>query len=151
MFGSGNAPLNLTRYADFCCRALSALFAIPATHCVGDVIVFEILKTVMEAFTCWRAFAVLCGWDVPDEKSPLPSQLFRALGAMVDLASFPRGPMVLRPAEDRVEGLIEALVNVSSQRHLSPSLAGKLYGKLMFMSSQYFGRLGRSLSLAYVL
>ena len=36
-------------------------------------------------------------------------------------------------------------MNVSAQRRLSPALAGKLYGKLMFLSSQYFGRLGRAL------
>ena len=51
LFGSGNAPLNFTRYADFCCRALAALFAIPATHCVDDVIVLEIMRTVMNAFS----------------------------------------------------------------------------------------------------
>ena len=84
IFGSGNVPLNFTRYADFCCRALSALFEIPATHCVDDVIVLEVLKTIHSAFSCWRSFAVLCGWDVPDEKSPPPSQLFRALGAMIE-------------------------------------------------------------------
>ena len=70
MFGSGSAPLNFTRYADFCCRALAALFAIPATHCVDDVIVFEIMRTIMNAFVCWRAFADLCCWDVPDDEAP---------------------------------------------------------------------------------
>ena len=32
---------------------------------------------------------------------------------------------------------------------LTPALAGKLYGKLMFLSSQYFGRLGRALLRAF--
>ena len=68
---------------------------------------------------------------------------------MFDLTGFPSSPLVLRPAEDRIDGLIEALLNIETQRRLSPSLAGKLYGKLMFMSSQYFGRLGRALLRAF--
>ena len=149
LFGSGNAPLNFTRYADFCCRALAALFSIPAVHCVDDVIVVEIKKLVQAAFHCWRAFAVLCGWDVPDEKSPPPSQRFRALGAILDFVNFPMGPMLICPSEDRVEGLAEALLKIQLDGRLSPSLAGELYGKLMFMSSQYFGRLGRALLRAF--
>ena len=109
---------------------------------MDDVIVLEIIKTVFSAFECWRSFADLCGWDVPDAKSPPPAQVFRALGDILDLEGYPRGPMLLRPAEDRVESLLTALHNVVSQHRLSPSLAGKLYGKLMLMSSQYFGRLG---------
>ena len=45
LFGSGNAPLNFTRYPDFCCRAIGALLAIAAVHCVDDVLVVEALKT----------------------------------------------------------------------------------------------------------
>ena len=61
--------------------------------------------------------------------------MFLALGAMFDLFGLPRSPLVLRPAEDRVEGSSETLLNVQAQRGLSQSLAGKLYGKLVFMSS----------------
>ena len=74
LFGSGNAPLNFTRFPEFCCRALAALFAIPAVHCVDDVIVLELLRNIASGFGCWRKFADLCGWDVPDSKSPDPSQ-----------------------------------------------------------------------------
>ena len=149
VFGSGNAPLNFTRYADFCCRVLAGLFAIPAVHCVDDIIVFELLKSVMSAFECWRCFADLCGWDVPDAKSPPPSQSFRGLGAIIDLSQYPAGPLLFRPAEDRINDLILTLQKVSEEHKLSPALAGKLYGKLMFMSSQYFGRLGRALLRAF--
>ena len=68
---------------------------------------------------------------------------------MIDLAQYPMGPLLLRPAEDRIDGLIEALLDVQAQGRLGPSLAGKLYGKLMFMSSQFFGRLGRALLRAF--
>ena len=121
----------------------------PAVHYVDDVIVIEILKSIPSAFASWHSFAVLCGWDVPDDKSPPPSQRFRALGAILDLMGFPLQPILLRPAEDRIEALIEALIKIRSEGRVSPALAGKIYGKLMFMSSQFFGRLGRALLRAF--
>ena len=85
LFGSGNAPLNFTRFPDFCCRVIAMLLVIPAVHCVDDVIVIEILELISSSYSSWRAFARMCGWDVPDAKSPPPSQWFRALGAVLDL------------------------------------------------------------------
>ena len=149
LFGSGNAPLNFTRFPEFCCRALAALFAIPAVHCVDDVIVIELASLIDLGFSSWRRFADLCGWDVPDSKSPPPTQLFRALGAMMDFESYPRGPICIRPAEDRVTELLDVLQRILTDRALAPALAGKIYGKLMFLSSQYFGRLGRALLRAF--
>ena len=149
LFGSGNAPLNFTRIPDWCCRVLAALFAIPAIHCVDDVIVIELLKRIGSGYKCWRSLAEMCGWDVPDKKSPPPSQFFRALGAMIDFRAYPGGPIRICPAEDRIEDLYAVLEAILWNRRLSPGSAGKLYGKLMFLSSQYFGRLGRALLRAY--
>ena len=109
LFGGGNAPLNFTRIPDFCCRVLASLFAIAAIHCVDDVIVIEAKDFVLSGFTCWRSLASLCGWDVPDKKSPPPAQLFRALGAMIDFSSFPSGPIRILPASDRIASLVRVL------------------------------------------
>ena len=45
--------------------------------------------------------------------------------------------------------LLETLEKILREAVLAPALAGKLYGKLMFLSSQYFGRLGRALLRAF--
>ena len=66
-------PLNFTRFPEFGCRALAALFVIPAVHCVDDVIVIELMSLIDLGFSVWRKFADLCGWDVPDSKPPPPS------------------------------------------------------------------------------
>ena len=55
--GSGNAPLDFTRYPDVCCRAISVLLWISAVHCVDDFLVLEITRIVMSAFKGWRGFA----------------------------------------------------------------------------------------------
>ena len=145
LFGSGISPLNFSRVPDWCCRALAFLFAIGAIHCVDDVLVFERSATVDSAYCCWRIFAALGGWDIPDAKSPPPAEFFRVLGAMVDLRQFPDKPMLLRAAVDRVAALMDLLNGILSSASLSSALAGKVYGKLMFMSSQFYGRLGRAL------
>ena len=87
------------------------------------MIVFELLRAVMSAYQCWRSLAELCGWDVPDVKSPPPAQNFRALGAIIGLSMYPDGPLMFRPAEDRIENLVMALCNVREEQRLSPALA----------------------------
>lgn len=57
--------------------------------------------------------------------------------------------MCIRPAEDRITELLDVLEKILTNGCLAPALAGKIYGKLMFLSSQYFGRLGRALLRAF--
>ena len=45
--------------------------------------------------------------------------------------------------------LLKILEKILLDAALAPALAGKLYGELMFLSSQYFGRLGRALLRAF--
>ena len=45
--------------------------------------------------------------------------------------------------------MVEMLVEVRDSGFLKPALSGKIFGKLMFMSSQYFARLGRAMLRAF--
>ena len=56
---------------------------------------------------------------------------------------------MLRVAKDRVDVLLTQIYEVQKARYLRPALAGNLFGRLMFCSSQYFGRLGRSMIRAF--
>ena len=87
----------------------------------------------------------LYGWDVLDSKSPLASDLARTLGAMIDVRAFPDGQIYLRAVKDREETLRADLQARMKERQLMPAVAGKLFGKLMFLSSQSYCRCGRSL------
>ena len=142
-------PLNFRTFPDFCCRAIAALIAIPAVHCVDDVIVIEVVELFSSPCMCWRKFAELCGWDVPDEKPPPPSQVFWALGPLLDFPMYPKEPMMIRPVEERMSSSQITLGKFLVERRLNPSLTGELYGKLMFVSCLYFGRLGRALLRAF--
>ena len=67
------------------------------------------------------------------------------MGAITDASEFPAGPLLLRVAPERVESLLESLKKIRESGYLKPALAGKIFGKFMFMSSQHFARLGRAL------
>ena len=90
LFGSGSAPLNFSRFPAWCVHALGMAFGVLADHCVDDILFIEALKSALSAFSCWRSFADMCGWNIPDKKSPPPSQVFRTLGALSDLSDFPQ-------------------------------------------------------------
>ena len=58
---------------------MSRLLLIAAIHCIHDIIFIEFALEAPTAYHCWRALAVACGWNVPDDRSPPPASLFRAL------------------------------------------------------------------------
>ena len=64
--------------------------------------------------------------------------------AELDLRSFPKSAMLLRPAQGRSEKIQATLTEALSRLRLEPSLAGQLFGRMQFQSSQYFGRFGRA-------
>ena len=149
LFGSGNPPFNFCRYPDWCCHVLSCFYAVLAVHCVDDILSVERAQSAFSGFRGWRDFAEFCGWDIPDSKSPPPAAVFNTLGAETDLSGFPDDPVLLRASKDRIEKLVVLLNDVVEAGFLKPALAGKLFGKLMFMSSQYYGRCGRALLRAF--
>ena len=83
----------------------------------------------------------LCGWDVPDSKSPPSSNLFRVLGAMIDLRKTPLPP-IIKLVDDRYEKLCRAVHSVLKAKALGAGLAGQLFGQFGFSCSQFFGRWG---------
>ena len=145
LFGSGSAPLNFSRYPSWCTWSVAVLFLLPMEQCVDDLLSVERLTTMLSGYHCWRAFASVCGWDVPDEKSPPPQRFLRTLGAMTDLRSFPNGPIRLESALERVEKTLSDLQEILKSGRLSPGFAGKLYGRMQWASATCFGRFGRAM------
>ena len=96
VFGSKNAPVNFSRYPAWSCEVMAAAFAVPAPHCVDDVISIERLCTASSGRMAWLEFAGMCGWKVAMDKSPPPAQLFRVIGVSINLGPHPKsGPTVM--------------------------------------------------------
>ena len=128
---------------------MAVLFGIIFGPCVDDLLSPERKMFVASAYRCWRRFADIFGWDIPDEKSPPPSQYVRTLGAMADMRDFPGKPILLRVAQARVSEIGDQIQEIPEKRMLRPALAGKLFGRLLFCSSQFYGNLGRSMIRAF--
>ena len=145
LFGGRAGPQNFSRYPAWLCYTMAVLFALASMHCVDDIIVQEHMDTIESGWHCWRAFATLLGWDVPDSKSPMPSCIFQALGVIVDHTQVPHGPVFLRITEARVEQLRSIISECLARKQLGPGEAGSLAGKLGFTTGQMFGRFGRAM------
>ena len=143
-FGGKSCPVNFARIPDWCCFMLACLGAIASSHCVDDLLSVDRFSTIAEAWLLWRCFAILCGWDVPDKKSPIPDQAHRVLGAMSDLSATPSGFPQITVTVDRANQLRWILEDVWARQGLSCGLAGQIWGKLGFAATQLFGRFGRA-------
>ena len=142
VFGGRSTPLNFSRYPSWCCYAMACLGALPAEHCVDDVIVAERACTIMSGWTLWRKFADLCGWRVPDTKSPEPTNCQTVLGAEIDTSSFPHKPVVIRITKNRTEVLLHQLHEILAANNLPAGLSGQIWGKLQHACSMLWGRYG---------
>ena len=149
LFGSGSAPLNFSRYPSWCTWAVSVLFLLPMEQCVDDLLSVERLTTMFSGYRSWRVFAAICGWDIPDEKSPEPQQFLRTLGAMTDFRRFPLDPIVLSSTEERIKSTLNDLDSILVTRRLTPAFAGKLYGRMQWASAACFGRFGKAMLRAF--
>ena len=149
LFGSSSAPVTFCRIPDWCTFAASCFLLLAFIHCIDDIIFIERDECADVAYQAWRLLADTCGWLIPDDKSPPPEFIFRALGVMFDLSPVPCSSAIIRIAKERVSKLIDALNEISSSQHLAPAHAGQLFGQFGFSCSQFFGRWGRGMLRAF--
>ena len=108
------------------CEALAVLFAVPASHCVDDMIGIDLADVVRSGWESWRALAKVSGWEVGDDKSPPPSQKFVVIGVDLDMSDTPVGPAVLSISGKRVAVLTQLLHYFLSSNRVSPGEAFRL-------------------------
>ncbi len=74
------------------------------------------------------------GWNVPDEKSPLPDTVLRAVGVMVDLSPLPAAEALIEVLKDRANLLIDEIEAIELNGNLKSGRAGALVGALGFLN-----------------
>ena len=144
LFGCSAAPLNFCRIPGWCSFVTSRLFCLAFVSCIDDMITVECDSHADVAYKAWRLFASLCGWNIPDEKSPPPTQSFRALGAMISLASSSCTDSFVTITPDRAEKLVKIFNDILKAGHLAPAYAGSIFGQLGFTCTQFHGKWGRA-------
>ena len=145
LFGSRSAPLNFSRYPDWCSYCCSVLFLSILWQCIDDLISMERSSTINSSRESWLTFADCCGWDIPLLKSPPPAQLFRALGVFIDLSPLPTSYATVKVCELRISGILLALRGITQSQRLPPGLASSLVGKLQFTTVAFAGHFGKAM------
>ena len=144
LFGCSCAPLNFCRIPDWCTFVSSRLLFAAFISCIDDIIFVEPDHFVDSAYKLWRLFANLCGWAIPDAKSPPPTASFRALGAIVRLSSQTCAKSSIQVSKDRVDKMIKILIEIENDGGLASGLSGQIFGQLGFACIQVHGKWGRA-------
>ena len=145
LFGGRLAPQNFSRYPAWLCFLLAYAFVVPIQHCVDDMCSIERSSTIMCGWRAWRETAALLGWDVPDSKSPEPSQEYIVVGYNLNLRGTPDCEAKLQVADGRIEALLKYIGEILEAGALPGGAAGSLFGRLGFTLNAVQGRYGRAL------
>ena len=111
------------------------------THCVDDMIVVETQKHVMSGWRGWKRLNIATGWDISDEKTPLPCTAFPVIGVVLNLSC--RSP-ALNIAPTRIVALQWLLDQILQVSALGSGQAASLASKLSFALCACFGKYGRA-------
>ena len=103
------------------------------SHCVDDVLAVDRKTTIFSGWLVWRVLAACCGWVVPNEKSSLPSQVHRILGATSDF-NCTRQSRAINKHDQRRFGI----------RELESCNGRQIEVRLGFSCTQMCGRFGRT-------
>jgi len=161
-FGFTNAVYNYNRRPMAITQILRRIFHIPTDHYYDDRWGIEPMASVPSAFSTTEAVFKLLGILVQSEKAqgpetvevPLPEggtkvvetvskdhpwQLPDLLGVTFDLEN-----LLVKIKDSRKEEIKEELDTILEKKSLHPGHASKLRGKLFFLTSTLFGRIGRA-------
>ena len=137
-FGLVAAVYNYNRRSAAINDILRRIFLVAAFNFYDDKYGFEPEDTCSSAFECSQKVHWWLGAKFDQKKLQL-CQDPTILGITYDLAA-----MCLRIKPSRKEELLEEISSILDSGLLPPGQAGKLRGKLMFGSSQLWGKIGRA-------
>ena len=100
LFGGKSPPLNFARFAAWLVEVSASLFAVPASHCVDDIISVEPDELAMSGNLSFKSLCCLTGWTTSPEKSPLPACTFVVIGVVLDLALVPDEEATLKNSKN---------------------------------------------------
>ena len=150
-FGLTSAVPNFNRSPALVCAATRILLAAPVDHFVDDFNEMDIVScgaSVQDAVWCVSA---CIGVPLAKEKRVRPGTARVILGVMVDVSRVhSEGTIVYSPMAGRCSSIITALQRAQELGILLPGEASKLFGRIQFLLSATFSRVGRAAALPLV-
>ena len=138
-FGATASVWGFNRFADSMLFLFHHLFLSTTLHFVDDFGGVEPATTALSAFSAFDGFFSSLGLHMKKKKAEPPSPHQRLLGVIIEVE---QGGVRLSPCPERVAKIQEVIQSALASNSLSPESAQKLAGKLVFLQSTAFGRLG---------
>ncbi len=140
-FGSTASVWSFNRFADSLVSLTHHLFLTPVLHYVDDFGGIETANTAQSAFDTFAAFFRCLGLKTKDKKAEAPNSAQKLLGVIIEIE--PEG-VRLSPCPVRVTKIKDTITKALQDNQLSPEMAHKLCGKLIFLQSTSFGQTGKA-------
>ena len=140
-FGATASVWGFNRMADSMLYLARQLTLIPCLHFVDDFGGIEDMATAHNSFQCFDQMFASLGLRMKQKKAAPPADYQKMLGVFVRLGQH---HIELHPCPQRLEkirGIIDTAL-VSNQ--LSPDVAHRLAGKIIFLQTTSFGQIGKA-------
>ena len=141
-FGLKGAVLQFNRLTKFMTAACRSLFASCCCSYYDDYCTVEPHLSAQSSQLCLLRLHEILGLLLDPEKHSRAAVANPFLGVVTDFSQFALGNVIVRVKPDRRENLLRALASVLEHRKLTRSMAATLHGKMYFVATTAFGRIG---------
>ncbi|KAF4648635.1 hypothetical protein FOZ61_002391, partial [Perkinsus olseni] len=140
-FGARGSMLHYSRVSRAVCAILRRLLWVPLLAYVDDYYAICPEEQASHCHALFQRVNRVLGFQIKEEKTMLPAVEGKLLGIKLTISP---SAITMDVDEQRRQKLQEQLRLVRQNKRLSPTLAGKLAGKLGFAGTAFWGKNGRA-------
>ena len=140
-FGATGSVYSFNRVAKSLWHIMVSLGAVWATQYYDDYPNLE-LRTLAQSSRSFMEFILQSlGWRFAAEgkKAEPHMPCFKVLGVLLDMTESSKGKAVVSNKPERIDDLVQVLVDILDKGYLTGSEAASLHGQLNFTQGQYYG------------
>ena len=143
-FGQVAAVPNFNRVAKFMTMVTRRLLNVPCGNYFDDGVIVEPTYMKGNGQFCYLRMHQLLGFQLDIKKHVKMSNMCAFLGVVTDFSHFTSGYLNLRVKPGRAENILSLISDVLASGQLKPGMCDRLQGKLYFVCTTVFGRVGRA-------
>ena len=140
-FGATGSVYSFNRVAKSLWHIMVSLGAVWATQYYDDYPNLE-LRTLAQSSRSFMEFILQSlGWRSAAEgkKAEPHMPCFKVLGVLLDMTESSKGKVVVSNKPERIDDLVQIMVDILDKGYLTGSEAASLHGQLNFTQGQYYG------------
>ena len=141
-FGATGAVMAFNRLSRALRDLLQKLLLLPVVNYFDDFPHVDVAEGALRSQVVMEEFLSILGWEIarePEKRLPASSS-FTVLGVVVDLCEAGAGVVKVSNKPGRAVEMEEVLEEVKRTGELSPAMAAKVQGRMMFAEAQCCGR-----------